>query len=79
MRRMLLILCLGMFLFSCTSRRVKPNRDSRRVIDTIYKENVTLIQPMIDSMCTIIYDSIYTAAVDSLLNDRQEEMNALVK
>jgi hypothetical protein len=79
MKRLLLILCIGLFLVSCTSRRVKPNRQSRRAIDTIYKENVVLIQPEIDSLCIILYDSIYAVAVDSILKERQEEMNALIK
>jgi hypothetical protein len=79
MYRVLIGLCLGLFLVSCTSRRVQPNRDSRRAIDTIYMNNVMLIQPKIDSLCAQLYDSIYVVAVDSILKERQEEMNALIK
>lgn len=79
MYRVLIFLCIGLFFASCTSRRVQPNRDSRRAIDTIYKNNVMLIQPQIDSVCVHLYDSIYSVAVDSILNERQEEMNALIK
>ena len=79
MKRVLVCLCLGLFLISCTSRRVKPDRESRRAIDTIYKNNVMLIQPKIDSLCASLYDSIYAVAVDSILHDRQEEMNILIK
>jgi hypothetical protein len=79
MKRALVLLCIGLFLLSCTSRRVTPNRESRRAIDTIYKVNVMLLQPQIDSLCDRLYDSIYTVAVDSILNERQEEMNTLIK
>jgi hypothetical protein len=75
----MVILCIGVFLLSCTSRRVTPTRESRRAIDTIYKNNVMLLQPKIDSLCDRLYDSIYAVAVDSILNERQEEMNSLIK
>jgi hypothetical protein len=32
-----------------------------------------------DSICAGMYDSLYTVAVDSILNIRQQEMNELVK
>ena len=79
MNRLFLVLGFALFLGACTSRRVTPNRDSRRAIDTIYKEQVMLIQPTIDSLCTHMYDSVYAVAVDSILNERQEEMNVLLK
>ncbi len=79
MKRMLVIMSMGLFLFSCTSRRVQPNRDSRRAIDTIYKNNVMLLQPEIDSLCTHLYDSIYTVAIDSILHERETDMKSLVK
>lgn len=79
MNRLFLFLCFILFLGACTSRRVTPNRDSRRAIDTIYKEQVMLIQPKIDSLCIQVYDSVYAVAVDSILHERQEEMNVLLK
>ncbi len=79
MTRLVVFLCLALFLGACTSRRVTPNRDSRRAIDTIYKEQVMLVQPRIDSLCSHVYDSVYAVAVDSILDERQEEMNVLLK
>ncbi len=79
MMRGWLLISMILLLVSCTSRRVQPSRESRRAIDTIYKNNVMLVQPAIDSMCTHVYDSIYAVAVDSILHERQAEMNALIK
>lgn len=75
------ILCALFFLImiSCTNRPVTPTRNSRRTIDTLYQQKILVIQPKMDSMCAHLYDSLYSAAVDSILNVRKMEMNELVK
>ncbi len=74
-----ILFCLGLILVSCTSRPVSPTRESRRAIDTIYREKILMLQPKVDSLCTFLRDSIYAVAVDSILNERQDQMNALIK
>ena len=79
MKRFLFCCCTGLLLVSCTTRPVSPSKASRRAIDTIYQARIIALQPKIDSMCKIVHDSIYTLAVDSILNERRMEINELVE
>jgi hypothetical protein len=79
MKWSILFFLAGFFLLACTTRPVTPSRASRRAIDTIYQQKVLALQPHLDSMCTLLQDSIYTLAIDSILTERREEMNELVK
>ena len=80
MRLVLMVLLVaGILLTSCTKRHVTPTKDSRRAIDTIYQQKILALKPQLDSMCTWVYDSLYPLAVDSILQERQQEMDALVK
>jgi hypothetical protein len=76
---LMLLLISGICLSSCTKRHVTPTKDSRRAIDTIYQQKILLLKPELDSMCGWVYDSLYPIAVDSILQERQQEMDALVK
>ena len=73
------ILILLLMVTSCTRRPVTPTRESRRTIDTVYQLQVLALQPSIDSLCKIYGDSVYHAAVDSMMKERMEEMEELVK
>jgi len=79
MSRVALCLLAGFFFLSCTNRPVTPTRDSRRAIDTIFQKEIIVLQPLIDSMCVQLQDSLYPIAVDSILNERRREMNILVE
>lgn len=79
MRLLLLLLISGICFSSCTKRHVTPTKDSRRAIDTIYQHKILVLKPELDSMCAWVYDSLYPLAVDSILRERQQEMDALVK
>ncbi len=80
MRRiMMLLMVLITTLGACTTRQVTPTRASRRAIDTIFQSKVILLQPHMDSVCRRVQDSVYAIAVDSILHERQEEMNDLVQ
>jgi hypothetical protein len=70
---------LALLVVSCTTRHVTPTRASRRAIDTLFQQQVLLMQPQVDSLCKHVKDSVYTVAVDSFLQERQAEMNQLVK
>lgn len=75
-----LFFCLITSLFiSCTTREVAPTRESRHTIDTIFQQRVAVLQPALDSMCVDYMDSVFTAAVDSMLEERKAEINQLVK
>jgi len=79
MKRGLLVFFSLVLLSSCTNRPVTPSRASRRAIDTIFQNEVIVMQPHLDSVCRQVHDSIYMVAVDSILNERRDEMNKLVK
>ena len=79
MKTCLLLAALLFSFASCTTREVSPSRESRIAIDSIYQQKVTAMQTELDSMCKVYMDSVYRYAVDSMLKERQEEMNKLVK
>jgi len=79
MYRFLVCICAGLFFLSCTKRPVSPSKASRRAIDTLFQKEIIHLQPQFDSLCILMKDSIYPLAVDSILNERREEMNILVK
>ena len=75
-----LLFALIYFLFtSCTTREVAPTRESRHAIDTIYQQRVMAMQAELDSMCARYMDSVFHHAVDSMIAERQAEINQLVK
>ena len=79
MKTFLLFAILLISLSSCTTRKVEPTRESRVAIDTIYQKKVSLLQSELDSVCKVYMDSVYHYAVDSMLKERQEEIDKLVK
>lgn len=72
------LICLWI-LSSCTTRPIAPTRASRRAIDTLYQQKVLVLQPQMDSICSLLYDSIYAVAVDSILIIRRKDIDALVE
>lgn len=76
---LLLLFVFSLLLTSCTKRPVTPSKASRRAIDTIYQQQLLVIKPGVDSICLHVYDSLYPLAVDSIMQERQSEMEALVK
>ncbi len=64
---------------SCTARPVEPSRASRHTIDTLFQQNILVLQSEVDSICKARYQIIYAAAVDSLMAVRKLEMNILVQ
>ncbi len=79
MKSFLLFAIISCLLASCTTREVSPTRESRIAIDSIYQAKILQLQPELDSMCKIYMDSVYRNAVDSMLKERQDEINQLVK
>lgn len=76
------LLVFGLIFFSlmsCATREVSPTRDSKIAIDTIYQQKVSQMQAGLDSMCVTYMDSIYRYAVDSMLKEREAEMQQLIK
>ena len=79
MKLLFFIFLLVVFISSCTSRPVEPTRSSRHTIDTLFSQRILAMQPEMDSLCKDLSKKIYTAAVDSIMNVREMEMNILVE
>jgi Tfp pilus assembly protein PilV len=79
MKSLLVFVVIFFSLISCTTREVSPTRDSRISIDTIYQHKVSQMQAGLDSMCMAYMDSVYRYAVDSMLKEREDEMQQLIK
>jgi hypothetical protein len=66
-------------LSGCTTTTVSPSQSSRRTIDSTFQKQTLVLQAQMDSLCASIYQTIFDAAVDSIMTVRKEEMNILVK
>ena len=79
MKSLLVLVLIFISLISCTTREVSPTRDSRYAIDTLYQQKVSRMQAGLDSMCISYMDSVYRYAIDSMLKEREAEMQQLIK
>ena len=79
MRFFLAAVLVSCFLFSCTSRAVQPTRQSRHTIDTLFQQKIIVLKPEMDSVCAGIFKDVYSAAIDSIMNARKQEMDILVE
>jgi len=79
MKSLLVFMLIFSSLMSCTTREVSPSRDSRIAIDTIYQQKVSQMQAGLDSMCVAYMDSVYRYAVDSMLKERENDIQQLIK
>ena len=74
-------LCLSLvFAFGCTPE-APPTIDAedRKLIDSLYLQQVEIKKPTLDSICERNFDRRVQSAVDSVLSERQQEINAQVK
>lgn len=78
MKRLVFLFSL-VSLTACTTRQVEPTRASRRIIDSTFQQIVTRMQPEMDSVCRAYGDSLLVVAIDSMLRERQSEMQQLVQ
>ncbi|MDQ3018004.1 MAG: hypothetical protein M3R25_14930 [Bacteroidota bacterium] len=77
--RILFVFNFILLLGSCTTRHVEPTRQSRHTIDTVFQQKSILMQTELDRYCDSIYGKIYQTAVDSIMSEREAEMNILVQ
>ncbi|MCP3928323.1 MAG: hypothetical protein GY705_04410 [Bacteroidetes bacterium] len=51
----------------------------RKELDTLYRQEVELLAPYLDSICTVQFDSLKEIVIDSLLQERIRERDELLK
>ena len=80
MKSRLLFLVLIIGLLSCGQEPViiDLNREERSVVDSLYKEEISLIAPKLDSLCEIHKKKRYQQIKDSLIEIRLEEIESLL-
>lgn len=68
---------LGLFFLSlfcsCGKDEVKMTPKIKKHIDTTYRNELRILTPALDSICDLRFDSLVSAAKDSILKIRLEE------
>ncbi len=55
------------------------NAEDRKLIDSLYLKQVEMRKPELDSLCNLTFDVRVRSIVDSVLAERQEEIDARVQ
>jgi hypothetical protein len=71
--------CLCLLFFACTSRPVEPTRASRHAIDTLFHQQIMVLEPEVDSLCNLMAKEVFDKAVDSIMHAREMEMHILIE
>ncbi|MAT53229.1 MAG: hypothetical protein CMN32_02030 [Saprospirales bacterium] len=50
------------------------NYKERLLVDSLYNQGVDSLRPILDSLCTLHFDSLVQASVDSMMQERLEEI-----
>lgn len=48
--------------------------DDRKLTDSLYRDSINYLKPLIDSLCTLNFDKNVKAVVDSIMTERLEEI-----
>lgn len=72
-----IICCL--FLLSLGSCTPDPpptlNYKDRQLVDSLFRKEVDSLKPMLDSLCEVRFDSTVSVTVDSIMKERQSEID----
>jgi hypothetical protein len=74
-----LILAFGIYLSSCSGSVPEMKPEERFAADTIYSNRLPEWRTTVDSICQLQQDSIYVKAVDSIRQERMEEIEMLLR
>ncbi len=79
MRIMVVLLMMVLFFISCRKEiRTTPNKEEKKVIDSLYAKKVGRIKQEVDEKCDSIRKAVYNEAVDSILKDYLREINDIL-
>ena len=66
---------LSLFLFQgCESEIPDLSSSERKIADSIYRNEMKVFRPEMDSLCVVLKDSLMSAYVDSMKKERLEEI-----
>lgn len=80
MKRLLFALGVGSLLLldACVDEGPpRLTRADRNEIDTLYLEEIKTLRPILDSLCEVTFDAEVRVLVDSLLIEREREVEQL--
>ena len=68
------LLCFAFFL-NCTEPPPPTlNAKDRDLMDSLYRDSLNRIRPVLDSICEVTFDDRVQDAVDSIMAEREEEI-----
>ena len=75
-KKLIHIFCISSLLaIGCTEPPVPSlNSKDRRLVDSLYKDSVLVLKPLLDSICETTFDQRVNAAVDSMMDIRLQEI-----
>ena len=72
-----------MLFSSCDEKKnspeIKLSYQERRAVDTLYKNRVLELSPLMDSICDMNFDAMVESSIDSILTERRAEEERLRK
>mgnify|MGYP000309149044 CR=1 FL=1 len=68
-------LCLIGLMGSCTEPPPPSlSSDDRKFADSLYRDSINYLKPVMDSLCELNFDKNVQATVDSIMSERLEEI-----
>lgn len=67
-------------VFSCTEPPPPTlNYQERLLVDSLYNKGVDSLRPILDSLCQVQFDSLVKVNVDSMMQERLEEIERYLR
>ena len=75
----LIFILIALTSFGCQEEEIPLDRATRKVVDTLYRDEVKNLTKQLDSSCAALEDSIFPILLDSILDTRLSEREAILK
>ena len=71
-----LCLCFSLLLMHSCTEPPPPtlNAKDRDLVDSLYRDSINIMRPILDSLCDLNFDAAVNAKVDSIMQKRLEEI-----
>lgn len=78
--RLLLLFITIIFLGSCEREtpKIKMNRTEKKIVDSLYKEGITVLAKEMDSICVAYKNKNYQQIKDSIIAIRLSEIEEIL-
>ena len=67
------------FIWACSEPQITLNKNERMEADSLYGERLKPIRAELDSLCDIRHNELLQKRVDSIVEIRKIELNALLQ